>query len=154
HLVVIEVAAERPQIAGVKCLLPKRRNSNAAKERLQRHGKSLQLLRRMLEPGDSFLSVQMPGAVEILHLFRLVPRLDRVGSDTASGPGHVTVEPNLIEMNYQGVAAKRPFDIEGSGERIAAARSRDSILVHASGIDGLGAHRVAGPNPQHRRNCA
>ncbi len=63
----------------------------------------------------------------------------------------IAVGTQAVQGDGEDVAGFGAIDIEGTHLRIAEQRAGDAVFVHAAGIERARAHRVAGPEQQHRR---
>src|SRR5712671_281891 len=144
-LIVVEVAAVRPEIAGAKGLVPGRRDRDAAEHRLELDGVILEMLAGVLQASNALLVVEHPFTVELVLILGALDITWRQGRarNLIAGLSPIAVEADAIQLHNEGIARQRAFDVERTGFRVAALASANVFAVDTAGIDGPGANGIA-----------
>ena len=129
-----------------------RRDANASQHGRELHLETPEPLGGLGQHRDPAVAVELPGGLEILHLFliaRVVGIERREHHLVRIRAGGIAVEPQTGDPNDERIAGPRAFDIERAGERIASRRAMHARGVDAPGIDGGGVHGVTRLDGQH-----
>src|SRR5262245_55994252 len=112
-------------------------DGKASDHRLQLHGVVLQVLARILQPGDTSLTIEHPVAVEVWLILRPldVRRIQRRRGNATAANRRVAIQSHLGERHDQRVAGKRALYVERTSLRIAAKRPANALAIGTAGID-------------------
>ncbi len=158
-LVVIEVAAIISRRRGGRCEISRRGHTDTSQ-----HGPHGELQLHLAAGGLAQVNgaareVDVPGhdvvAALPYHVRLVVVRVDSLDivrgqgeeAQTVSRISPVAVQPDLAQLDRERVARFRPFDVEGTGERVAAWRHLFVALILPAGVQRPGDYHVAGLDP-------
>src|SRR5262245_27291843 len=124
--------------------------SNTSEHGTKLHGEGLQVIARALAGCNHALAVETPANIlpSVLEFYSHTA-VNGAVNDGVIADGVISIQSNAREVYGERVTGPRGLNVERSGLRIAAQRSRDAAFIRAAGINRGGVNSVARPDPQH-----